>query len=99
METTIDIVHGEPYGTWFSNRRSGIKEIKEVLEQYPDEVNLVFDHSDEDGGGIEIIFPENWWKNPKPPRKGRVFTEEEKRENSERLAKWREEQKKLKKGK
>lgn len=89
-ETTLDYVKGDNYCIWYSNNIVDIRKIKAAIEKYPNDVKVNFDYSDkEDDGGIEVRFPKSWFRNPKAPRKGRTFTEEEKQENAERLAKWR----------
>ena len=89
-ETCLNYVKGDDYCIWYSNNIVDIRKIKAAIEKYPNDVKVNSDYSDkEDDGGIEVQVPKSWFRTPMIPRKGRTFTEEEKRENAERLAKWR----------
>lgn len=74
-ETAISIVQGEDIceGTFCILRH--INAVKKMAEEYPNDVKI--DHINSDGS-INATFPASWFKLPKPPRKGREFTEEEK---------------------
>jgi hypothetical protein len=80
-ETTIDYIRGENYITYFSSDPPEIKHIRNLLEADP-EVELSFDHTDQEDGGIEIRLPKKYYKRPKPPRK---MSEEQKAKAGERL--------------
>ena len=62
-----------------------VSKIRKLAEQYPDECQIVAENSD---NSIVAHIPTRWIK-ISPLRKGREFTEEEKKVNAERLALYR----------
>lgn len=74
-ESMVSIIHGENIceGTFCILRH--INAIKKLAEEYPNDVKI--DHVNPDGS-INVTFPASWFRLPKPPKKGREFTEEEK---------------------
>ena len=82
-ETAISIIQGEDIceGTFCILRH--INAVKKLAEEYPNDVKI--DHINSDGS-INATFPASWFRMPKPPRKGREFTEEEKREQARIMA-------------
>ena len=47
-ETTIDMIHGEKTAIWYSSYPSVIKQMKEYVKAYPDEVKVRFDYTSEE---------------------------------------------------
>lgn len=95
METTIDYIHGEDTVIWSSNHFATIRKMEDLINNYPDKVQIVRDFRNEEGEGkmLEIRIPANWMRMPKPPAK-REFTEEQKQAASERFKKYHAERKK-----
>ena len=95
METTIDYIHGEDTVIWRSNHFATIRKMEDLINNYPDKVQIVRDFRNEEGEGkmLEIRIPANWMRMPKPPAK-RELTEEQKQAASERFKKYHAERKK-----
>lgn len=95
METSIDFIHGEDKAIWYSNHFATIRKMEELINNYPNEVEIVNDCRNEDGEGklLEIRIPASWVRMPKPPAK-RELTEEQKQAASERFKKYHAEKKK-----
>ncbi len=95
METTIDYIHGEDTVIWSSNHFATIRKMEDLINNYPDKVQIVRDYRNEEGEGkmLEIRIPANWMRIPKPPAK-RELTEEQKQAASERFKKYHAERKK-----
>jgi len=81
-EISIDFVEGEPYFTASTDIKKYIKNAYEQKKKHPTLVDIRTVNED---GSIVFRMPDDWFPTMKPPRKGRVFTEEEKEANANRL--------------
>lgn len=81
-ETAISVVQGEDICEGTFCILCHINTVKKLAKDYPNDVKI--DHINSDGS-INATFPTSWFKLPKPPRKGREFTEEEKKKQGEIL--------------
>lgn len=84
-ETSIDFIHGEDVAVWSSDYFTVIRIMEDYLKNYPDEVSVVSDYSDNDGQNrcLTIKVPAKWMRNPKPP-KSRNLTDEQREAMKER---------------
>ena len=90
-EVCGDIIQGEDYCTFTVSILKYINKTNELKKKYPSLVDIR--HINEDGSMV-VRFPAEWFRFPSPPKsKGRVFTEEEKKANAERLRNYRNEAK------
>lgn len=93
-ETSIDMMHGDKVAIWYSSSPSVIKRMKEYVKNYPDEVKVRYDYTDEEhvlqAGEMayEIECPKHWFRMPKPPAK-REMTEEHKEKIQKALRDYR----------
>lgn len=89
-ETTIDMIHGEKTAIWYSSYPSVIKQMKEYVKAYPDEVKVRFDYTSEEHQretgemAYEIEVPRDWVRVPRPKTK-KNLTEEQRAQAGERL--------------
>lgn len=81
-EICMDMVDGEPFFTVSTDIKKYIKNAYNQKEKHPTLVDIRIVNED---GSIVFRMPDDWFPTMKPPRKGRVFTEEEKKANGERL--------------
>ena len=86
-ETCIDFIRGEDFATYFSNDTTEMRYM-ETLFGF-EGVEVMFDESDKEDGGIGLRVPKKWFRRPKAPST-RVLTEEQKQASIERLRKARE---------
>lgn len=86
IETAIDRVQGDYYCSVFTAERKFISQIKELAEQYPNDVEIQYINDD---GSIGARVPYDWFRFVKPPTK-RNYTEEQRKAMSERMKKARE---------
>lgn len=80
-ETLVNFVKGEDYIYYASSEGPEIRYIKSLLKE-DNNVELMFDHSDEEEGMIEVKLPKSYFRRPKAPRK---MSEEAKQKASERF--------------
>lgn len=85
-ETYIDHYGREETITVFSSDHNGIKRLRKMVEQYPDEVKVKFDEGDLQDGGVCVSMPRKWFRWPKPPTKRAPLSEERRAECAARLA-------------
>lgn len=85
-ETAINRLQGDDYCYVFSAERKFINRLKELAEEYPNEVEIQYINED---GSIGAKVPYNWFRFIKPPTK-RNYTEEQRQAMSERMKKARE---------
>lgn len=85
-ETSIDFLSNEKFITYFSNVSSEMKYMRTLIGK--DGVELRFDESNKEDGGIELRIPKKWYKRPRPPKK-KELTEEHKQALLAGLAKSR----------
>ena len=89
-ETTIDMIHGEKTAIWYSSYPSVIKQMKEYVKAYPNEVKVRFDYTSEEHQretgemAYEIEVPRDWVRVPRPKTK-KNMTEEQRAQAGERL--------------
>lgn len=88
-ETSVEFYSDAKYLTWYSSETKYVNKMKKLLEEYPNDVELV--HEDEISMMVHV--PKKWFKAPNIPRT-RVLTEEQKQQAAERLKKIREDKKK-----
>lgn len=81
-EVAIDLIQGEPFCTATVCIQKYINETYRLKEKYPDLVDIIVVNKD---GTLLVKFPSSWFRFVKPPKRGRVFTEEEKKANTDRL--------------
>ena len=86
IETAIDRVQGDDYCSVFTAERKFISQIKELAEQYPNDVEIQYINDD---GSIGARVPSNWFRFVKPPTK-RTYTPEQLEAMKERMKKARE---------
>lgn len=96
METCIDFIHGEDTIIWSTNHFATIRKMEELIEKYPNDVQIIRDYRNEEGEAkqLEIRVPAKWMRMPRPPKK-REFTEEQRQAASERFRKYHAERKKM----
>lgn len=85
-ETAINRLQGDDYCFVFTAERKFINRLKELAEEYPDEVEIQYINED---GSTGARVPSNWFRFVKPPTK-RNYTEEQRKAMSERMKKARE---------
>lgn len=85
-ETAINRLQGDDYCYVFSAERKFINRLKELAEEYPNEVEIQYINED---GSVGAKVPYNWFRFIKPPTK-RNYTEEQRQAMSERMKKARE---------
>lgn len=83
IETAIDRLQGDDFCTVFTAERKFISQLKELAEQYPNDVKIQYINDD---GSIGARVPSNWFRFVKPPTK-RNYTEEQRKAMSERMKK------------
>ena len=89
-ETTIDMIHGEKTAIWYSSYPSVIKQMKEYVKAYPNEVKVRFDYTSEEHQretgemAYEIEVPRDWVRVPRPKTK-KHMTVEQRAQAGERL--------------
>lgn len=88
-ETAINRLQGDDYCFVFTAERKFINRLKELSEEYPNEVEIQYINED---GSIGAKVPSNWFRFVKPPTK-RNYTEEQRQAMSERMKKARENKK------
>lgn len=88
-ETAINRLQGDDYCFVFTAERKFINRLKELSEEYPNEVEIQYINKD---GSIGAKVPSNWFRFVKPPTK-RNYTEEQRQAMSERMKKARENKK------
>lgn len=81
-ETTVDKTSDENFLYYYTSEQKHLGHLKKLIAEYPDEVQVRFENPD---GGIEVKMPATWFREPRPPQKGRQYTEEQKAELAERL--------------
>ena len=86
IETSIDRVQGEDFCTVFTAERKFINRLKELAQDYPNDVTIQYINED---GSIGAKVPFDWFKFVKPPTK-RNYTEEQRKAAGERIKKARE---------
>ena len=86
VETAIDRVQGDYYCSVFTAERKFINQLKELAEQYPNDVEIQYINDD---GSIGARVPSNWFRFVKPPTK-RNYTPEQLEAMKERMKKARE---------
>ena len=84
-ETAINRLRGDDYCYVFSAERKFINRLKELAEEYPNEVEIQYINED---GSVGAKVPYNWFRFIKPPTK-RNYTEEQRQAASERMKKAR----------
>ena len=84
-ETSIDFMADENFMIVYTCEKKYIRMLKELKEQFPKKVKVIQDLED----CMTVKCPKSWFKFPKP-KKNMNFTEEQKREISERMKKFRE---------
>lgn len=84
METWVDMIHNEPFATWGSNYPTEIRKMRKAIEDFPNDVTIMFDETDEIEGSLEIRIPKKWFKSPKQPKQ---VSDKLKKEASERFKK------------
>lgn len=82
-ETTINYVRGEDLIYYFSSDIKEINYIRKLVAEN-DSVNIIFDETDKEEGGIEVSLPKEFFRRPKPQRK---VSEETRQKASERFKK------------
>ena len=85
-ETAINRLQGDDYCFVFTAERKFINRLKELAQEYPNEVTIQYVNED---GSIGAKVPFNWFKFVKPPAK-RSYTEEQRKVMGERMKKARE---------
>ena len=85
-ETAINRLQGDDYCFVFTAERKFINRLKELAQEYPNDVNIQYVNED---GSIGAKVPSNWFKFVKPPAK-RSYTEEQRKAMGERMKKARE---------
>lgn len=85
-ETCIDYIRGEDFATYFSNDSSEMRYMETLFGL--EGVEVVFNESNKEDGGIELRVPKKWFRRPKPPIT-RTLTDEQKQAAKERLNKAR----------
>lgn len=85
-ETAISRLQGDYYCSVFTAERKFISQIKELAEQYPNDVEIQYINDD---GSIGARVPYDWFRFVKPPTK-RNYTEEQRKAMKERMKKARE---------
>ena len=83
-ETAWDHVSGDQKATFFTSEKKYIKRIYELMEEYPDAVELVAENQD---GSVCVHIPVEWLRIR--PKKKTNLTPEQKAAAAERLAKYR----------
>ena len=73
METCFEYLTDDKYGTFCSDEKKWVRQIKELHAQYPDQVKIISDQN----GSIMAHLPKSWFK-VKPPVK-RNLTEEQRK--------------------
>lgn len=86
METCFEYLTDDKYGTFCSDEKKWVRQIKELHAQYPDQVKIISDQN----GSIMAHLPKSWFK-VKPPVK-RNLTEEQRKEASDRMRLLRQQQ-------
>ena len=86
IETTIDRIQGEDYCHVFTAERKFINHLKELAQDYPNDVIIQYVNED---GSIGAKVPYDWFRFVKPPTK-RNYTEEQRKAMGERMKKARE---------
>jgi len=86
MDSCIDNVFewytGETIATVTFSQRRMVNKLKKYAEDYPEDIKIVVENDD---GSIVAHVPVSYFKFT-PPRKGREFTDEEKKAAADRLA-------------
>lgn len=85
IETAIDRVQGDYYCSVFTAERKFISQIKELAEQYPNDVEIQYINDD---GSIGARVPYDWFRFVKPKAK-RTYTPEQLEAMKERMKKAR----------
>lgn len=80
-ETIVNFVKGDKTISYSSSDPTEIRYIKNLIAS-DDNVELVFDHTDQEEGMIEVSLPKSYFKRPKAPRK---MSEDAKQKASERF--------------
>jgi len=81
-ETSIDYIHTEKTISIFSSDSFTINKLKKLAEDYPEDVKVVFDYTDNDptverdNNTYQITVPAKWFRLPKPPRKMNISEEQ-----------------------
>lgn len=88
-ETAISRLQGDYYCSVFTAERKFISQIKELAEQYPNDVEIQYINDD---GSIGARVPYEWFRFVKPKTK-RNYTNEQREAMSERMKKARENKK------
>ena len=86
VETSIDRLQDDDFCTIFTAEHKFINRLKELAQEYPNDVNIQYVNED---GSIGAKVPFNWFKFVKPPTK-RSYTEEQRKAMSERMKRARE---------
>ena len=80
IDNNFEWTLGEKVGCVTFSQKKFINKVKKYAKDYPDDVKIIAEYDD----CITAHVPVSWFKFS-PPRKGREFTEEEKKAVSERL--------------
>lgn len=86
IETSIDRLQGDDFCTVFTAERKFINCLKELAQDYPNDVTIQYVNED---GSIGAKVPYDWFRFIKPPTK-RNYTEEQRKAMGERMKKARE---------
>ena len=98
VDNTFEWYTGDKTATATFSQKKWINKLKKLAVDYPDDVEILSGDGEFDEPPIVAHVPSSWFKFS-PPKKGRVFTDEEKRAAAARLAEAREKRKELQDGK
>lgn len=89
-EISLEMIDGDSYFTVSTNIKRYINNAYKQKEKHPTLVDFKVINPD---GYVMFRMPDDWFPNMKPRRTGRVFTEDEKKANAERLRKMHQDKK------
>ena len=92
VDNAFEWYTGETTATVTFSQKKWVNKIKKLAADYPNDVEILSGNGETDEPPIVAHVPANWFKFS-PPRKGREFTEEEKKAAAVRLAEAREKRK------
>jgi len=85
-ETSVEFITGDSYLVFSTNEYKYINRARKLMEAHPNEVEVV---CDDPRFGITVRLPVSWFQMPRPKRKGREMTDEERAQMSARLKEYR----------
>lgn len=89
-ETSVNYMRGDTYATFYSDDRKYVERMRKRIAEYPDDIEIV---QDDPEFGLGVRVPKSWFREPAPPRKQRVLSDEERQELAERISRARQNKK------